>query len=201
MLNGNGIIWKTITENPNYEISSDGQIRSKERRVKNSAKSERIVKSRIKKTFMRSDTCQYLYVQLYRNNHFKTYAVHRLVAGAFIANPDKKPMVNHLDGNKLNNNAWNLEWCTCAENHRHAWDTNLKDRDKQRDSMIGTKYGKTSKYHNVTFDASRNKWKATLKINKKMVLQKRLDSEIEAARCVNDYILANGLNRPLNTIT
>lgn len=52
-------------------------------------------------------------------------AVHRLVAESFCPNPDKKPLVNHIDGNKLNCSAVNLEWCTAAENSRHASITGL----------------------------------------------------------------------------
>lgn len=74
----------------------------------------------------------------YKND--KTYTglvqvpVHRLVALTWVDNPDpsSKNMVNHIDGNKLNNHVDNLEWCTCSENNQHAYDTGLKDRSHKK---------------------------------------------------------------------
>lgn len=63
----------------------------------------------------------YNFVRLYKNGISKLFFVHRLVAIAFIQNTKNLPQVNHKDGNKLNNNAENLEWCTASENLKHAF--------------------------------------------------------------------------------
>lgn len=65
----------------------------------------------------------YVYVSLQKSGKPHRVSVHRLVAQAFIPNPDDKPEVNHKDRNKLNNSVENLEWCTHRENIRHAHQT------------------------------------------------------------------------------
>ena len=65
----------------------------------------------------------YVKVALSKNNKIKLFSVHRLVAQAFIPNPNNLPQVNHIDGNKQNNKFDNLEWCTAKENISHAINT------------------------------------------------------------------------------
>lgn len=77
----------------------------------------------------------YLRVTLSVEGKTRYDSVHRLVAETFIPNPKKLPEVNHLDGNKLNNNVENLEWVTKGQNQIHAYKTGLrKTTQKQRDT-------------------------------------------------------------------
>lgn len=68
----------------------------------------------------------YLAVRLYINGVRKLFTIHRLVAQAFIPNPEDKPQINHINGVKTDNRVENLEWCTQAENNHHAYVTGLR---------------------------------------------------------------------------
>lgn len=75
----------------------------------------------------------YYGVMLYNHRKYKHATIHRLVAEAFIPNPEGKRTVNHMDGDKGNNAVSNLEWMTHGENHKHAYRTGLKKvSEKQR---------------------------------------------------------------------
>lgn len=67
------------------------------------------------------------------------YLVHRLVATAFIPNPENKPCVNHKDGDRSNNHVWNLEWATHSENSQHAIDTGLSNPVKGLTGILNAK--------------------------------------------------------------
>jgi len=67
----------------------------------------------------------YANVSLCKNGKQKQHKVHRVIAEAFIPNPLNKPQVNHIDGDKLNNVVWNLEWVTPKANNIHASDIGL----------------------------------------------------------------------------
>lgn len=62
----------------------------------------------------------YLYVNLYKNGKYKSFLVHRLVAEAYIPNPDNLPQINHRDENKTNNCLQNLEWCNAKYNANYG---------------------------------------------------------------------------------
>ena len=86
----------------------------------------------------------------------KTFRVHREIAKAFLNNPENKPHVNHKDGNKLNNEVDNLEWCTQSENMKHAVDTGLLINGKGEDCHVSKLTDKDVTYIRQNY-APRNK--------------------------------------------
>lgn len=137
----------------------------------------------------------YLCIKLTKGGCPKHHLVHRLVARAFVQGSGE---VNHVDSDKLNNSASNLEWVTRADNLRHARDTGLW---KYNEPSKGVKLGKSSVYHNVTYDKGRDRWLAGIRLNGKSVGQRRFTCEHEAAAHVNKLLDAYGLtDRPRNVI-
>ena len=98
-----------------YKIGNKGTViglsRSKDNRYNN--------KQWILKQYQNKNG--YMYVTLQKNKKRKTIKVHRLVAENFLENPDNLPQINHIDGNKKNNNVNNLEFCTAKHNMQEAY--------------------------------------------------------------------------------
>lgn len=82
----------------------------------------------------------YMFVSLTKDGKQKQHRIHRLVAQAFIPNPQHKEQVNHIDGDKTHNTVWNLEWCTCKENINHSIKTGLRPQMKVRVVETGKVY-------------------------------------------------------------
>lgn len=101
-----------------YEVSDLGNVRSMARCVDNGRGWKRPY--RAKEKALQKNNHGYLIVGLYSKGKAKLMSVHRLVAEAFIPNPENKAEVNHIDGNKTNNCVWNLEWATRTENACHS---------------------------------------------------------------------------------
>ena len=120
----------------NYSISNFGNVKNR--------KTNRIMKPS-------THPKGYKLINLYKNGDVKNFTVHRLVAKAFLENPDNKQMIDHTDENKANNNVKNLRWATASENGCN------------RGKQINNK----SNYKGVCFNKSRNKYIAQIRINGK----------------------------------
>ena len=104
--------YSSIEGFPNYLVTSHGRIISlKDNKGKRRIKELKQAKNK------RND---YMQLTLHKNGKCYTKRVHRLVAQAFIPNPENKPQVNHIDENKTNNHMSNLEWMTSIENVNHG---------------------------------------------------------------------------------
>lgn len=118
-----------------YEVSSLGNVKSLGRVVEYSDGRIRHCQGKIMSQCIsaKKNTKNMGYKQVRLTDYNKkstAHFVHRLVAEAFISNPENKYTVNHIDGNKHNNNVDNLEWASYSENNQHAYDNNLKSDNR-----------------------------------------------------------------------
>jgi hypothetical protein len=158
-------IWKEIPGYEGYyEVSNHGQVRSLDRMIKNK-KGFYLKKGQIIKPHIWGHG--YNRISLHKNRKYTRHSVHILVANVYITKIKDKPIINHKDGNKINNHVDNLEWVTHQENRLHAAKTGLNKGpigEKQhlskltRDDVVqirklrnsGIEYGEISKLYNVT---------------------------------------------------
>lgn len=126
--------WASINNSLNYQISTYGRVRN-------------IISGTIRKLYLRPDG--YYSISLRENGRLKTYKVHRLVAEAFIPNPNNYPSIDHIDRSRVNNNYNNLRWVTNA--------MNAKNKSKQSNNSSGVT--------GVSFDNKSNKWRAEIRVN------------------------------------
>lgn len=113
--------WKPVSGFDGYEISDRGRVRSFRR---NNGQGRTL----------KTETSDrgYKQVSLYKNGKRHQKSIHRLVAEAFIDNPEEKETVNHKDCDKTNNCVSNLEWMSKSENVQHAYDNGLNENVKRR---------------------------------------------------------------------
>ena len=152
--------WKSVNGFANYEISNCGRVRN--------ATTERMLKSS-------DDGYGYLKINLQKEGKSCTMKIHRLVAEAFVDNPEGKRCVDHIDSNRKNNNCENLRPATHAENNRN--------RSKRANA--------SSSYYGVSWVKNREKWKAQISINGTVVNLGSFVEEKEAAAVFNAAALVH----------
>ena len=164
-------VWKSIEGYEGYyEVSNLGRVRSLKRKgYKNGTLKQG------------SSHTQYWVVVLCKDGKRITKLVHRLVAKAFIPNPDNKPQVNHIDSNRKNNRVDNLEWVTPKENSQHAYDSGSRvvtEKMLKRCSEMGKQFGRK----NIQAVNEPNQRKVVMMKDGKVI--KQFDSLTEGAKYV-----------------
>ena len=120
-----------------YQASNYGQIRS-------------IKFGKHKPRLQHNTQNFYKNIRLCKKNIFCTFLVHRLIAQTFIPNPENKPCVNHIDLNRINNYASNLEWITHKENTHHAIKNGVNIGSKRKVFQYDKKMNLIAKYDSIS---------------------------------------------------
>jgi len=121
------------------------------------------------------DTSGRPFVNIYNKKGRLTRQIARLIAIAFIANPTNLPMIDHINRNVLDNRIENLRWCSSSQNNRNR----------------GKQLGTTSQYKGVSL--AQGRWKASIRVNSKLIHLGSFGTELEGAKAYNDFIVAHNL--------
>lgn len=154
--------WKEITDYPNYQISNLGNVRNKNNDI----------------LIPYLNKSGYYCIKIYTDEYSKL--IHRLIAEAFIPNPDNLPEVDHIDRNRKNNSLDNLRWVSRNENG-----LNRKINFK--------KIKKTSRFRGVSLNKEINKWRVRIKMNGKDTHIGMFETEEEGARAFNEFVISHNL--------
>ena len=154
--------WVKIEGYENYSVNIKGEVRND--------KSERILKLRLNQG--------YYQVDLYKNCvGKKVFRLHRLIAKAFIPNPNNYLLIDHKNCIRSDNSIENLRWCDHSQNSRN--------RKKCENT--------SSKYRGICFEKRNNKWKVCCSLNGKLKHIGYYKTEIEAAEAYNNFVRENNL--------
>lgn len=173
--------WKDIKGyEGKYQVSSCGRVKSLSN---NKTRKERILKPNI-------DNKGYKTVCLCMNGNVKRFLIHRLVAIAFIPNPNNCPIINHMDENSKNNHVSNLEWCT------YKYNNNYGTKPKRMSEIMKVKmagennpmYGRTGDKN--PFYGKHHTEEAKMKISK---AHKGLNARARKVQCINNGMVFNSL--------
>lgn len=129
--------WRPVQDFEDYyEVSNFGRIKSKAIFIRHDGNwsDEHGYVKKIKTKNLSKNRYGYITSKLCKLGKCRRLTVHRLVAKAFIPNPDNYTQVNHIDGDKTNNVVWNLEWVSQARNIQHAFETGLMTNDHLKGS-------------------------------------------------------------------
>jgi hypothetical protein len=173
-------VWKPVVGwEEMYLVSNFGNIRSLDRKVGGPKPEGRVIKGKLRKLLVAHG---YFSVNLIDKKSGKSTrnSVHRFVAEAFIPNPENKPCVNHIDGNKQNNKVENLEWCTYKENSEHAYRTGLVPKHKVTEAHKSILREYAKKNQNLA------KWK---KNNREKMVEMALRASLLQVKRVNQLSL------------